>query len=108
MKELKIVMRAVVECPICHRVIFDGETNPADLVCEHVRLIFSDMAGEVVYVGKGMMRVAQKINSLLAMEEGIEEVMEQAAKKVGGEVYTHTTSGLACGPVSNTNFYIIG
>lgn len=108
MKELEVVTREVVECPICHQVIFDGKTDTADLACSHVRLIFSDIAGVVFYIGKGMKNVAKKIDRLLEMEEEIEGAMEQAAKKIGGGVYTHTTSGMACGPVSNTDFYIIG
>jgi Mor family transcriptional regulator len=111
MEELEIVTEAVVKCPICNRIIFDNETPSDELACEHVRLIYSSMAGEIFYTAKGMKGLAKKIEKGIAADEdgaNLESTLERNAILAGYKLYTITTSGLACGPVSNTDYYIIG
>lgn len=98
----------VFKCPVCGDVVSDGEgeVNP----CQHVVMIYSDCCGGFTHVDKWMEKLQKKIEKAWAEEmESPFELMEKFADASKGqyEIYEATLSGMACGPVSFTDYYMV-
>ncbi len=97
-------------CPICGKTLWDGENPADDLACEHLKMAFSDAVGEFYFLVDGMERTQIEVMQAYGADDydgNIEEILELAAKKNGCSIYAITTSGMACGPVSNTDYLFI-
>ena len=97
-----------VICPVCNRVVTDfdeGIHNP----CEHVFLMYTDaLNGEFIHTGKGASKVELELLKKYGESDGdmdLSELMEEFANASDKHtILTLTTSGMACGPVSNTDY----
>lgn len=106
----------ILKCPVCDQVISDFEEGVSD-PCEHVMLTYVDMLnGEFVHVGncdeaaKIEEDIISKYEYLMEhdADESLDELMAAYADENDGyEVIEMTTSGLACGPVSSTEYHLI-
>jgi len=98
-------------CPVCNAKLFDFENPDEVCACKHVKLYYTDaLNDEFVHVGNGMEEVADNIIAKYVedFDEGIEVHMEKLVKKNKNyEIFTVTTSGMACGPCSNTDYILI-
>jgi len=110
MEENKVI------CPVCSHVITDFNEGVSD-PCKHVICSYVDMLnGEFVHVGDSTEAKEIADNILEQYEylsendadESLDELMQAFADEDGGyEVIELTTSGLACGPVSSTEYHLI-
>jgi uncharacterized Zn finger protein (UPF0148 family) len=97
-----------VICPVCEQVISDfeaGESNP----CEHVLLIYSDICGnEFVHTHASMQETASEMEKKY-MEDDVylDDLMKEYAEEHGHEILEMVTSGMACGPCSNTEYVMV-
>jgi len=98
-----------VKCPICGKVILDmddGESNP----CKHIKLIYSDSCGQIVHTSDDLEKdgsdMSEKMSDLEA-DYDIMTLLEECAKKHNLEICEVTTSGMSCGPCSNTDYYLV-
>lgn len=105
----------VYKCPICDQVICNGEESLDVLACEHILMIYSDMVGSTCYTHPDMVKVEKEFDK--KMEDNYDrdedlinftDLMEEYAKLNSHEIYTITTSGMCCGPCSNTDYIMIG
>lgn len=98
-----------VECPVCGQVILDmdeGESTP----CEHVKLIFSDACGEIVYTSDELEKEGEEMSEKMIDTDSDYDtttLLEGFAKKNKLEICEVTTSGICCGPCSITEYYLI-
>ncbi len=108
---------AILKCPVCDHVISDFENAVSD-PCKHVMLTYVDiLSGEFVHVGDT--DEAQEIEESIISnyeylmendaDESLDELMEAFADENDGEytVIQMTTSGMACGPSSSTEYNLI-
>ena len=96
---------AKIKCPVCKETIFntDDGANP----CCHIKMIYADCCGEFIHSDKDMEVIEKKIMEKVEEGSDLSDVMEDYAKEFGCEVYTVTQYGMACGPCSNTDYYMI-
>jgi len=101
-----------VICPVCDHVITDFEEGISD-PCEHVMVTYVDILnGEFVHVGDE--ELAEELMAQYTYleenecDQSLDEIMEAYANEHEGyEVTSLTTSGLACGPCSSTEYHLI-
>jgi len=105
----------IYKCPVCDKVIYNGEEFLEDLVCEHILMIYSDTVDCICYTHPKLVKVGKqfdkKIEANLYSDEDLisfPEIMEEYAEKNGYEIYTVTTSGMCCGPWGSTDYFMIG
>jgi len=107
----------VLKCPVCDHVISDFNEGISD-PCDHVILTYVDMLnGEFVYVADTdeAKEIEESIISHYEYlmdndaDESLDELMQSFVDENGDsyEVIEMTTSGLACGPVSSTEYHLI-
>jgi len=103
-----------VICPVCEHVITDFDEEISD-PCEHVMLTYVDtLNGEFVHSAKEAEDLEKEMLARYAhLEETgedktLDELMQTYAdENEGFEVIELTTYGLACGPVSSTEYHLI-
>ena len=98
-----------VKCPVCGEVILDMEIFEST-PCEHVKLIYSDSCGEIVHTSDELEDDGEEISNKIAdidADYDTTTLLEECAKKHNLEICELTTSGICCGPVSNTDYYLI-
>ena len=102
-----------VICPVCDHVISDFEEGKSD-PCEHVVLIYTGLLnGEFVYIGDNYNEIADGLIEIYEGQDGeddkeLDELMEEYIENNKGyEILTMTTSGLACGPCSSTEYIMV-
>lgn len=97
-----------VKCPVCKEVVLDFE-NFETSYCEHVLLSGTSLLSyEFDYIARGMKKIANKMiaeskNGEKSLEELVEEYKDNNKNL---EMASITTSGMACGPVSSTNYVL--
>ena len=96
--ELTLDVFEELYCPVCGKQVF-----PMDKICEHVLFIYSHSLGECVH---GEETWGKKIESMLDTTECItvEELFENFETPDTSFILTITTSGMGCGPCSNTDY----
>lgn len=97
-----------VICPICNQVVLDYETSENN-PCEHVMLIYTDaLNDEFVYESEEMTDVANEMIAEYEKRDGddsLDILMEEyASNRADIMILEMTTSGMACGPCSNTDY----
>lgn len=99
----------IFNCPKCGSTIFHPE-EPIE-PCKHCVMVYSDICGEFTHTDtKPIEKLEKKINKELKDgDKNASEMMEEFtdASKGKYELYSVTQSGIACGPVSFTDYFII-
>lgn len=96
-----------IRCPVCNEVIVDEEDFYG--FCPHVVISYSDMAGEFIYVNDALYEIADEMDKKLANEEysNMEDILIEFVETHDEYVLlTFYSEGIACGPVSNTDYVI--
>lgn len=96
-----------IRCPVCNEVIVDGEDFYG--FCPHVVVSYSDMAGEFIYVNDALYEIAEEMDKKLESEEysNMEDILIEFVDTHDEYVLlTYYSEGIACGPVSNTDYVI--
>jgi len=110
MENVELTEDGKFNCPVCGKTLFDSENPVETITCPHLQMLFTSLAGVFCFVAPGMRRVAKQIERKIAREEfdgDMEALLEWVAGEHEHTVYAITTSGMACGPVSNTDYYVI-
>ena len=94
------------EWPACKEVIFNTDNGCSP--CKHVKMIYADCCGEFAHYDDDLEKVAQSImDGVNDGDLGIAELMDNFAQDNGCKIYTITQYGMACGPCSTTDYYMI-
>ena len=103
---------APFDCPVCGASILkEDEPFDDENLCEHVKLLFADVVGDFVFVDDEYEDMVDEMKQKIDEgEEDIEELLVQYISSDKGKGHTLamlTSHGMACGPVSNTDYILI-
>ena len=89
-------------CPSCGEVILSTEDLLEQPVCPHVKFVYFYASGEFEYADA---EIKKALDGFDDDEDGDEDSFTHLAKKIKSKtavVFSITTSGMACGPTSDT------
>ncbi len=98
----------VIVCPHCNATVLNFDEcdfRP----CKHTMLVYNDMVGdEFVHINPSMRNVASEMEQTSKdTDESLSECLEKYAEKNKEfSLLTLTTHGMACGPVTATDYIL--